>query len=153
MKKRKSLWLLQVLFLALVAPAVMVHVSVQAAEPGATTEATRQSNVAVLNDLPFRDKQDFADAARGLVAVIRNPEGQIVWDMNQYQFLNGDTPLETINPSLRRQATLNNFHGLFKVADRIYQMRQISYEGSIGRLSELMSMLDEFDLWFNIVTP
>lgn len=128
MEKRKSFWLLQVLFLALVALTVMVHVPAQAAEPGAATEATRQSNVAVLHDLPFRDKQDFADAARGLVApapvaVIRNPEGQIVWDMNQYQFLNGDAPLETINPSLRRQATLNNFHGLFKVADRIYQVR------------------------------
>ena len=32
-------------------------------------------------------------------------------------------------------------------------LRQITYEGNIGKLRELMSMLDEFDLWFNVVTP
>jgi alkyl sulfatase BDS1-like metallo-beta-lactamase superfamily hydrolase len=30
---------------------------------------------------------------------------------------------------------------------------QISTEGSIQKLNELMSLLDEFDPWFNIVTP
>ena len=32
-------------------------------------------------------------------------------------------------------------------------MGQISCEGSITKLSELMSLLDKFDLWFNVVTP
>jgi alkyl sulfatase BDS1-like metallo-beta-lactamase superfamily hydrolase len=30
---------------------------------------------------------------------------------------------------------------------------QIATEGSIQKLNELMSLLDEFDPWFNIVTP
>ncbi|MGC5352280.1 MBL fold metallo-hydrolase, partial [Klebsiella pneumoniae] len=29
----------------------------------------------------------------------------------------------TVNPSLWRQAQLNNIHGLFKAADRVYQLR------------------------------
>jgi len=92
------------------------------------SEATKQANAAVFKELPFSDRQDFADAGRGLVAqapstAIRDPEGNIVWDMGPYAFLNGDAPLETINPSLRRQAALNNIHGLFKVTDRIYQVR------------------------------
>jgi alkyl sulfatase BDS1-like metallo-beta-lactamase superfamily hydrolase len=92
------------------------------------TEATKQSHAAFIKNLPFSEKQDFADAGRGLVArlpstVIRDPAGNVVWDMDQYIFLNGDAPIDTINPSLRRQAALNNIHGLFKVTDRIYQVR------------------------------
>ena len=114
--------------LALATLAVMAQAPVCLAETGVATETTRQFNAAVLNSLPFSDRQDFADAARGLVAkgpdiVIHNPEGRIVWDMSQYQFLNGDAPLETVNPSLRRQAALNGMHGLFKVTGRVYQVR------------------------------
>jgi alkyl sulfatase BDS1-like metallo-beta-lactamase superfamily hydrolase len=55
--------------------------------------------------------------------VIRNAAGEIVWDMNPYQFLAGDTSPETVHPSLRRQAALNNQHGLFQVRERVYQVR------------------------------
>jgi len=102
--------------------------TLRATEPQSATEATKLSNAAVLKNLPFNDKQDFADASRGLIfqspsTVIRDPAGNVVWDMGQYAFLNGDKPIETINPSLRRQAALDNIHGLFKVTDRIYQVR------------------------------
>ncbi|MBI5583353.1 MAG: MBL fold metallo-hydrolase [Deltaproteobacteria bacterium] len=123
MKKRYLLLPLVALALAALAP-----VPVRAAEPGEATEATRQANAAVLQQLPFPDNQDFADAARGRIApdeaaMIRNAAGQVVWDMNRYKFLNGPGPLETVNPSLRRQATLNNQHGLFQVTENVYQVR------------------------------
>lgn len=99
-----------------------------AEEPKGATEATKQSHAAYFKNLPFNDRQDFADAERGLIArlpstVIRDEDGNVVWSMDQYGFLNGEAPIETINPSLRRQAQLNNIHGLFKVTDRIYQVR------------------------------
>ena len=101
--------------------------STMAAESRDATEATRQAHAAVLEKLPFDDRDDFADAARGLIdegpAVIKNEEGITVWDMNQYAFLEGEENLYTVNPSLRRVELLNNHRGLFKVADRVYQVR------------------------------
>ena len=99
-----------------------------AEEPKGATEATKQSHAAYLKNLTFSDRQDFADAERGLIVrlpstVIRDDDGNVVWDMDQYAFLNGEAPIDTINPSLRRQAQLDSTHGLFKVTDRIYQVR------------------------------
>lgn len=107
---------------------IMNHSILCASEPQDATEATKISNAAVLKKLPFNDKQDFDDAKRGLIfqspsTIIRDTAGNAVWDMDQYAFLNGNAPIETINPSLRRQAALNNIHGLFKVTDKIYQVR------------------------------
>jgi alkyl sulfatase BDS1-like metallo-beta-lactamase superfamily hydrolase len=45
------------------------------------------------------------------------------WSMKPYDFLKTDTPADTVNPSLWRQAQLNAIHGLFKVTDRVYQVR------------------------------
>lgn len=114
--------------LAFFALVITINMPVEAAERGGATELTQQFNAAIAQKLPFHDRQDFEDAARGLVApapavIIRDSDGSIVWDMTQYAFLKNDSPLETINPSLQRQATLNNLHGLFKVNDRIYQVR------------------------------
>lgn len=114
--------------LAFFALVITINMPVEAAERGGATELTQQFNAAIAQKLPFHDRQDFEDAARGLVApapavIIRDSDGSIVWDMTQYAFLKNDSPLETINPSLHRQATLNNLHGLFKVNDRIYQVR------------------------------
>jgi len=114
--------------LVLFALALMINIPVEAAQPGDAAKLTQQYNAAVAQTLPFHDRQDFEDAARGLVArppaaVIRDSAGRIVWNMTQYDFLKKDAPYETINPSLQRQAALNNLHGLFKVNDRIYQVR------------------------------
>jgi linear primary-alkylsulfatase len=90
--------------------------------------ATREANAAVLNSLPFSDRQDFEDAQRGFVATL--PDGLVagssgvpVWNMKPYGFLNEEYAPATVNPSLWRQARLNAIHGLFKVADRVYQVR------------------------------
>jgi len=71
--------------------------------------STRQFNAAVLNALPFSDRQDFEDARRGFVAALR--EGVIagsgptpVWSMKPYGFLDREDAPATVNPSLWRQA-------------------------------------------------
>lgn len=91
--------------------------------------ATRAANAAVLKELPFADRQDFEDAKRGFIAnepnlVVLRPDGKPAWDMSKYSFItqDGQAP-DTVNPSLWRMAQLNNLHGLFKVTDRVYQVR------------------------------
>ena len=76
---------------------------------------------------PFDDTQDFDDADRGLIAtgvsVIRNAQGEVVWDNGSYtSFLSGDAP-DTVHPSLWRQSKLCAKQGLFEVTDGIYQVR------------------------------
>lgn len=98
----------------------------------APTTGTIKTNQAVLNELPFENQQDFKDAQRGLIASLdslttKNSKGENVWDMDaykfiQYQGLDGNAPA-SVNPSLWRQASLNNIHGLFKVQEGIYQLR------------------------------
>lgn len=95
--------------------------------PSDATEFTIASNQRVSESLNLADQQDFEDATRGLVAEaprdkIANGEGQVVWDASAYDFIRGEAP-DTVNPSLWRQAKLNNIRGLFKVAENIFQLR------------------------------
>lgn len=94
------------------------------------SEATKRANAAVVRELDFSDREDFADAARGLIArpatlTIRNAQGRVVWDMEQYKrFIGDDRPApDTVNPSLWRNAQLNMQYGLFEVVEGIYQVR------------------------------
>ncbi len=73
------------------------------------------------------DRQDFAFAERGFIAtrtdpLIKRPDGRTAFDPSWYDFLEGDTP-DTANPSLWRQAKILTRHGLFQVAERIFQVR------------------------------
>ncbi|MCU0124973.1 MBL fold metallo-hydrolase [Pseudomonas vlassakiae] len=90
------------------------------------TELTRQSNQQWLQRLPFADRSDFDNARRGLLEAVDQPvvnaDGKAVWDLQRYAFLNSEAPA-TVNPSLWRIAQLNSIAGLFKVTDRIYQVR------------------------------
>ena len=75
----------------------------------------------------FSDRRDFDFADRGFVAtrkdpVIANAAGQPVWILSAFDFLKGEAP-PTVNPSLWRQAQLMAKHGLYKVSDRIWQVR------------------------------
>ncbi|WP_017236507.1 alkyl/aryl-sulfatase [Streptomyces sp. SS] len=82
--------------------------------------------------LPYDDDADFADADRGFVAAftggpITGAAGKTVWDPAAYRFLAGaaddaDAP-GTVDPSLWRQARLLSRQGLYRVTDRIYQVR------------------------------
>lgn len=99
-----------------------------ASEAGsAATTATATANKAVLSVLDFSDRKDFEDASRGLIAApdaltIAGDDGEVIWDMPAYGFIDGESPA-SVNPSLWRQATLNNIHGLFEVTKGIYQLR------------------------------
>jgi len=98
-------------------------------QPKPATEATRATNAAVLKALPFHDQQDFEDAQRGFIEAlpndgkITNDKGEIVYDASAFVIpLDAPAP-DTVNPSLWRISQLNGLHGLFKVVDRIYQVR------------------------------
>jgi alkyl sulfatase BDS1-like metallo-beta-lactamase superfamily hydrolase len=72
------------------------------------------------------DRTDFENADRGFIAsldpmVVKAADGRVVWDM-EWGFLEADCP-ETANPSLWRQAQLTSRHGLYEIAEGIYQVR------------------------------
>ncbi|NJR78586.1 MBL fold metallo-hydrolase [Sphingomonas sp. 36D10-4-7] len=71
---------------------------------------------------------DARFAARGFVAtradpVIRDTDGKPVWNLAAYDFMKDDAAPATVHPSLWRHARLLARHGLFRVTDRIYQVR------------------------------
>jgi alkyl sulfatase BDS1-like metallo-beta-lactamase superfamily hydrolase len=93
--------------------------------PKPATDHTRTANQP--RDLGM-DPADFHRASRGLVA--QHPTGRIegawgtAWDVRKYDFIEQEAPNpDTVNPSLWRQAQLNNIHGLFEVAPGIWQAR------------------------------
>ncbi len=98
----------------------------------APSALTIKANQAVIAKRPFSNVADFEDAKRGLIAqdkslITSKASGEKVWNMPAYDFINyqgetGNAP-GSVNPSLWRQAALNNIHGLFKVSDGIYQLR------------------------------
>ena len=90
--------------------------------------AVRAANHAGLSQLPFANRDDYQDAARGFMgtildALVTGPGGNVVWSHRDYGFLDNDQAPDTVNPSLWRQAQLNHRHGLFKVVDGLYQIR------------------------------
>ncbi len=74
------------------------------------------------------DGKDFAFASRGFIATRKDPrilrdDGRgVAFDLSSYGFLEGPAPA-SVNPSLWRQAQILTQHGLFKVHERIYQVR------------------------------
>jgi len=73
------------------------------------------------------DRRDFAFAEQGFIATRDDPkimrgDGRVAFDLSSYEFLKGDAS-ESANPSLWRHAKILTRHGLFRVADRIYQVR------------------------------
>ena len=91
--------------------------------------ATRAANAAMAAGLPFAEQGDFAAASRGLIApvpddgVVRTASGTVLWNLGEYAFIDGELAPATVNPSLWRMARLNMANGLFKVTDRLYQLR------------------------------
>ncbi len=98
------------------------------ANPKDATPTTEARNRAVLDALPFADRQDFEDARRGFIGTlpdveIRNDQGRVVWSLREYAFLAAEEAPQTVNPSLWRQARLNLHNGLFNVTGGIFQVR------------------------------
>ncbi len=93
----------------------------------APTTYTAKANAEVLKLLPIEDQQDFIEARRGLIASddnlrIESARFGTIWDQTAFEFIQGKAPA-SVNPSLWRQAKLNNIHGLFKVTEGVYQLR------------------------------
>ncbi|HEY6550384.1 MAG TPA: hypothetical protein VIY71_04205 [Solirubrobacterales bacterium] len=70
---------------------------------------------------------DFEEARRGLIAPfdparVEGEDGRTIWELESYDFLDGDPP-PTANPSLWRQSQLCRIAGLFELAPGFYQLR------------------------------
>ncbi|MEI0538828.1 alkyl/aryl-sulfatase [Brachyspira pulli] len=85
------------------------------AERKEATEYTKKENEKLKNYLPFNDNTDFENASRGF---IETSDGNV-----SFPFISNQSAPDTVNPSLWRQAQLNNISGLFEVTQDIYQVR------------------------------
>jgi alkyl sulfatase BDS1-like metallo-beta-lactamase superfamily hydrolase len=124
----KSLWIFSKL-LVLVFGLGSHTLVAQPLPPAQPSEATRQFQAQQRASLPFEDERDFEESQRGFIAApdyrqILGPGGNIVWDMERYDFLLNGQDYDSIHPSLQRQALLNMNYGLYEVVpDFIYQIR------------------------------
>jgi alkyl sulfatase BDS1-like metallo-beta-lactamase superfamily hydrolase len=93
---------------------------------GEVTPTVQKAHAAVAAASDLSDPASFADARRGFIAApkgqVKDEAGNVIWDFDAFAFVEGQAPA-TVNPSLWRQALLNNQMGLFKVADGIWQLR------------------------------
>jgi alkyl sulfatase BDS1-like metallo-beta-lactamase superfamily hydrolase len=105
---------------------VPAHFDPQGKPPSTYTLELRNGLKATL---PFADKRDFDEAAKGFIAAppykqIKADAGHVAWDMGSYQWLLTGQDFASIHPSLQRQAVLNMAYGLYEVVPgRIYQVR------------------------------
>ncbi len=95
--------------------------------PKPASAATVAAQHAVAAALPAEDGRDSEFATRGFIAtlsdpVIRNAKGAQVWNLGAYDFVSGAAP-QTVNPSLWREMSKLNKHGLFKVTEGVWQVR------------------------------
>jgi len=126
MMKFKKL-ILSTAIISILSPAVFAASSPNSTQKEASS-ATIKLNDELKQYLNFSNKNDFIDAQRGFIATwpektIKDVNGKVVWDFGQFEFIDQNENVATINPSLLRQAKLNNINGLFKVTDGIYQVR------------------------------
>lgn len=118
------------IFIAVAASTCFITHSAFATDaPKAATSYTQNINQQYAKSLPFNDRQDFADAQRGFIAPLlhhgelKTPDGKVYYRAEDYKFdINAPAP-DTVNPSFWRQSQINGISGLFKVTDRMYQVR------------------------------
>ncbi|MEY2952318.1 MAG: hypothetical protein RLZZ401_405 [Pseudomonadota bacterium] len=91
------------------------------------TEATRQCQHAQRLRLPLGDTQSFEDARRGFMAdvpsLVTRANGAPIWNLQAYGFLADEEAPDSVHPGLWRHARVNMITGLFKVCERVYQVR------------------------------
>jgi linear primary-alkylsulfatase len=90
------------------------------------SEQTAARNQQAATRLP-EENEDFEEARRGLVAPfvparVESESGRTVWELESYDFLDGEPP-PTAHPSLWRQGRLSRIAGLFELAPGFYQLR------------------------------
>lgn len=98
-----------------------------ALQPKPASAATVAAQKAAQASLPAEDGRDAEFAMRGFLGsltdpVIRNAQGQPVWNVAAYDWVDGPPPA-TVNPSLWREVSNLRKHGLFEVGDGVWQVR------------------------------
>ncbi|WP_394729394.1 alkyl/aryl-sulfatase [Altererythrobacter sp. GH1-8] len=89
--------------------------------------ATVEAQQAAAAGLPPDGERDKDFALRGFLAtredpIIRNANGDPVWNLDAYAFVEGEAP-PTVHPSLWRHMRYLKHHGLFEVAEGVWQVR------------------------------
>ncbi|MFN4112628.1 MAG: alkyl/aryl-sulfatase [Sphingomonadaceae bacterium] len=95
------------------------------AQPASSATAAAQQ--AAARQLPPDGTRDAAFSIRGFLAtradpVIRNAQGQPVWNLAAYAFVEGEPPA-TVHPSLWRHMRHMKHHGLYQVSENVWQVR------------------------------
>ena len=93
------------------------------------TQATLAAQASARAAMPVEDGQDADFVHRGFIATVKDPvnraaDGHVIWDADRFAWVKGEAPA-TVNPSLWRHTVLLKEHGLFKVADNVWQVRNI----------------------------
>ncbi len=81
---------IQTILSAILVSMLMHGHAIAATAPKPATKFTKEANEAVQKSLPFNDKQDFEDAQRGFIArpdvvTIKDADGNVVWDLEEYK--------------------------------------------------------------------
>jgi alkyl sulfatase BDS1-like metallo-beta-lactamase superfamily hydrolase len=95
--------------------------------PKPATSATLAAQRGAAAALPQEDNRDATFARQGFIATRTDPlikaaDGRPVWNLAAYDWVAGAAP-DTVNPSLWRHIGILRQHGLFQVADGIWQVR------------------------------
>jgi len=122
------------------------------------TEATKRHNAKVRASLDFNDKQDFEDAARGLVG---RPDKLTINGAKSYSIVieNGVLTASTklpASPDATVTLTKPALDALFTQridAGKVDQLGRLESERQAGTRHAVLGLLDTFPFWFNIVTP
>lgn len=96
-------------------------------QPKPVSPATARIQAEIATSLPADDGTDDRFADYGFVAtrtdpIIRNATGEPVWNLDAYAWMTGDAP-DTVNPSLWRHQKLLARHGLYRLTDKMWQVR------------------------------
>ena len=106
----------------------MTDAQIDPNSPKPASPYTSELNAAAAAMVTFDDPGDFERANRGLVATHETGtierDGRTVWDVSRHDFIrDGDAAPPSVHPGLWRQGKLNGIHGLFEVADGVWQAR------------------------------
>lgn len=91
------------------------------------TPATLAAQRAAAAALPQEDNRDATFARQGFMGTRSDPlikaaDGRPVWNLAAYDWVAGAAP-DTVNPSLWRHIGILRQHGLYQVADGVWQVR------------------------------
>lgn len=90
------------------------------------SQYTCQHNHQIASSMPFNHNDELDLARQNCVASFNEleivQENKVIWSQKAYEFLENDCP-DSANPSLWENARCNHQTGLFRVTDKIFQLR------------------------------